>query len=100
MKFEINEAPMTTDELRAHHGDTIVGVKYVLDSNDFGPQVLEVTVQQKHSMVLRYLGANGKWYLQAATIDASEYHKPPRDGVLDNAFARIDAANTAVKARV
>jgi hypothetical protein len=99
MQFEINDSPMTTEELRANYGDAIVGVKYVLDSNDDGPAVLEVTVQQTYSMVLRYLGMNGKWYLQAVSIDASEYRKPPREGVLDDSFAMIDAANTPVKAR-
>jgi hypothetical protein len=99
MKFEINEAPMTTDELRAHHGDTLWGVKYVLDSNDPGPAVLEVTLQQKHYTVLRYVSDGKKWHLQAVTIDANEHLNPPRDGVIDHIFARIKAADKALNPR-
>ena len=99
MKFEINEAPMTISELRAYHGAAIVGVRYVLDSNEV-PAVLEVMLQQKHYMVLRYVSDGEKWHLQAVTIDASEYRKPPHAGVLNDIFIRIDAADNAYEARV
>jgi hypothetical protein len=100
MKCEFKDSHDTLDELIAYHGDTIVGVKYVLDSSDDGPPVLEVTLQPAHYTVLRYLNAGGKWYLQAVTVDAGEHRKPPRDGVIDAIFDKIRAANTAVKARV
>lgn len=100
MKCEFDDSPMTISELRAHYGDTVVGVRYVLDSNDPGPTVLEVTVQQKHYTVLRYVSDGEKWHLQAVTIDASEYRKPPHAGVLNDIFIRIDAADNAYEARV
>jgi hypothetical protein len=99
MQCEFNESPMTISELRAYHGDAIVGVRYVIDSNEVSA-VLEVTVQQKHYTVLRYVSDGEKWHLQAVTIDASEYRKPPHAGVLNDIFIRIDAADNAYEARV
>jgi hypothetical protein len=100
MKCEFKDSHDTLDELIAYHGDVIVGVKYVLDSSDDGPPVLEVTLQPAHYTVLRYLNAGEKWYLQAVTVDAGEHRKPPRDGVIDAILDKIRASVSAVKARV
>jgi hypothetical protein len=99
MKCEFKDSHDTLDELIAYHGNVIVGVKYVLDSNEVRP-VLEVTLQPAHYTVLRYVNAGEKWYLQAVTVDAGEHRKPPRDGVIDYIFDKIRASVSAVKARV
>lgn len=76
MRFNVK--PLTTDELVAEHGDRIVCVKYILDSDEVLP-TLEIKAYYDFLTTLRYISTGKHWRLQSYTVDSSEYY--PRNYV-------------------